>query len=134
MKSSSLTVCEAIESMQKLICMCTDEGFNLTRFTSNIKEELQVKGVKEKDLMASDIPEEKALGPHWNNDEDVLMFKIKSIKKPLTRQELLSTPSSIDDALDLESPFILEGKGIIQSLCKEKMRWDEEMSVHHKSL
>ena len=93
-----------------------------------IPEEKRRKGVKNEDLMAGDIPEEKALGIHWNVDEDVLMFKIKSMQKPSTRRGLLSVLSSIYDPLGIASPFILHGRRIIQNLCKENLKRDDEIS------
>ena len=55
------------------------------------------------------------------------MFEIRTIQKPLTRQGLLSTFSSIYDSLGLVSLFILEGRKIIQILCKNEFKWDEEI-------
>ena len=65
--------------------MCVDGGFNLTKFTTVRRELLQTisdekrrKRAKDKDLMTSDVTKERTLGIHWNNNEGVLMFKIKS--------------------------------------------------------
>ena len=84
--------------------MCANGGLNLTKFTSNkkeilvkIPEEKNRKGVKNKDPMKLYIPEEKALGIHWNVDENTLMFEIKTIQKLSTPRGLLSTLSLIYD-------------------------------------
>ena len=114
--------------------MCAKGGFNLTKLTSNKKEilvkipgEERKKGIKNEDLMKGFISGEKVLGIHWDVDEDALMFEIMTIQKPSTRRGLLSTLSSIYDPLGLASPFILEGRKIIQILCKNEFKWDEEI-------
>ena len=134
---SVLNTDEACQLIENVINMCAKGVFNLTKFTSNKKEVLvnitekkkkkNGEGVKNEELMKGYIPREKALGIHWNVDEDVLMFEIRTIQKPLTRQGLLSTFSSIYDSLGLVSLFILEGRKIIQILCKNEFKWDEEI-------
>ena len=134
---SVLNADEACQLIENVINMCAKGVFNLTKFTSNKKEVLvnitekkkkkNGEGVKNEELMKGYIPREKALGIHWNVDEDVLMFEIRTIQKPLTRQGLLSTFSSIYDSLGLVSLFILEGRKIIQILCKNEFKWDEEI-------
>ena len=126
------TVEDTINLVSDVIKMCAAGGFNLTKFTSNSKEVLKTipeerrkKGVKNQDLVSGDIPEEKALGVHWNVEEDVLGFQIELKEKPLTRRGLLSTLSSVYDPLGIVAPFILEGRSIIQKLCKGKFKWDE---------
>ena len=66
-------------------------------------------------------------------DEDALMFKIKTIQKLSTNHGLLSTLSSIYDPLGLVSPFILEERKIIQKLCKNEFKWDEEIPDNLRS-
>ena len=69
---SSPTVGEAVEIIQKLIYICADGRFNLTKFTSNRREVSQAisdlkhsrEEVKDEELMRGDILEEKALGIH----------------------------------------------------------------------
>ena len=48
-------------------------------------------------------------------------------EKTLTRRGLLSTLSSVYDPLGFAAPFILEGRMIIQKLCKENSAWDESV-------
>ena len=75
---------------------------------------------------------EKALGVQWNIDEDIFGFKIAAQEKPLTRCGLLSTLSSVYDPLGLAAPFILEGRVIIQKLCKENSVWDKPIPRRSK--
>ena len=125
---------EACQLIADAINMCAKGGFNLTKFTSNKKEvlvkipkEKRRKGVKNEDLMKGYILGKKALDIRWNVDEDALMSEIKTIQKLSTRCGLLSTLNSIYDLLGLISPFILEGRKIIQILCKNEFKWHEEI-------
>ena len=44
---------------------------------------------------------------------------------PATRQGLLAALSSIYDLLGLGAPFLLKGRQIIQTLCKQNLKWDD---------
>ena len=55
------------------------------------------------------------------------MFEIKTIQKPSTYRSLLSTLTSIYNRLGLVSLFILDERKIIQKLCKNEFKWDEEI-------
>ncbi|XP_057310112.1 uncharacterized protein LOC130648106 [Hydractinia symbiolongicarpus] len=50
-----------------------------------------------------------------------------------TKRGILSLTSSIFDPLGILTPFILEGKLIIQSLWKSKVDWDEEIPTELKT-
>lgn len=60
----------------------------------------------------------------------MLMYKV--VHK-VNEQALFSTFSSIYDLFGLGSLFFLDLKGIISKLYKWKLKWDEEIPVHHKS-
>ena len=68
-------------------------------------------------------------------DEDALMFEIMTFQKLSTCHGLLSTLSSIYDPLGLVSvnPLILEGRELMQKLCKNEFMWGEEMGMHGSS-
>ena len=97
--------------------MCKAGGFKLSKFTSNnnvvlksLQEDQIRKGVKDTELSSGELPVERALGVQWNVDEYTFGFKIAAEEKPLTCHGLLSTWSSVDNLLDLDAPFILEGR------------------------
>ncbi|KAK0147980.1 hypothetical protein N1851_012347 [Merluccius polli] len=46
---------------------------------------------------------------------------------PITRRGILTVVSSVYDPLGFLSPFILLAKTIVQSLCRMKLTWDEEI-------
>ena len=122
----------AIGLIGNVIKMCAAGGFKLTKFLSNnpevlelIPEEDRRIGVKNQDLLAGKLPEEKALGVLWNTNEDTLGFRITLMEKPLTRRGLLAMLSSVFDPLGLVAPFLLKGRKIIQVLCKGNFKWDD---------
>ena len=97
--------------------MCKAGGFKLSKFTSNnnvvlksLQEDQIRKGVKDTELSSGELPVERELGVQWNVDEDTFGFKIAAEEKPLTCHGLLSIWSSVDNLLDLDAPFILEGR------------------------
>ena len=82
-------------------------GFKLTKFISNSREVLTTipqerhhQKIKDQDLSIGDLPVERALGVHWNIENDHLGFKVNLKDKPLTRRGLLSNQLSIRSAWD----------------------------------
>ena len=69
------------------------------------------------------MPTEKALGIHWNMEKDKLDFDVNFKGKPHTKRGMLSMVSSIYDPLGLVSPFVQEGRKIIQMLCLNQLAW-----------
>ena len=64
--------------------MCTKQGFNLTKFTSNSEEVLKSipdkdrkKNVSDEALTFGKLPEDKALGVKWNISNDTLGLQKK---------------------------------------------------------
>ena len=126
------TVNEAIVLIQKSKEMCKQGGFRLHKFISNRKEVIEsipaedrAKGIKDLDLEHEELPSERVLGIEWCVESDVFQFRISLKDKPFTRRGILSTVSSIYDPLGFAAPFLLQGKRILQDLCKEKVAWDE---------
>ena len=67
------------------------------------------------------------LGVLWNIEDDAFGFKFALKSKPLTRRDVLSLLSSVYDSLDFGAPFHLKGKQILQKLCEQGLKWDEEL-------
>ena len=114
--------------------LCQKGGFRLHKFVSNSTEVLnsvppEDRATDKKDLsIVSNDPEiERALGVHWCTESDTLQFRIELKDKPLSRRGILSTVSSIYDPLGLVAPVILQGKRILQELCRDGVRWDDEV-------
>ena len=70
-----------------------------------------------------DLPAERALGVLWDTETDNFGVVLKQ-KSWITRG-LLSVISSVYDPLGFATPFVLQGKLLIQQLCKENLGWDE---------
>mgnify|MGYP001796176151 CR=1 FL=1 len=124
----------AIDLIQNVTKMCKDGGFHLTKFVSNnqavlktIPQSEQRVFTKMKEISNKEMGE-RALGIHWDIEEDTLGFSVNIREKPNTRRGYLSMLSSIYDPLGLISPFILQGRRIIQELCQGKFDWDERVS------
>ena len=95
------------------------------------KEEVG-KEFKELDLSKDLLPVERALGVHWSIENDCFGFRITLKDKPVTRRGILSTVSSIYDPLGFASPFLLQGKLILQQLCADQKGWDDELSSEQR--
>eukprot|EP00111_Clytia_hemisphaerica_P014184 TCONS_00041779-protein len=115
--------------------MCKEGGFRLTKFHSNsrsviesIPPEERSKSLKDLDMTTDTIPNERALGMQWCPERDVFTYKVQFKEKPSTRRGVLSTVSSMYDPLGLISPFLLEGKKILQEICANKHGWDEPLT------
>ena len=119
--------------------MCQAGGFKLTKFASNSRKVLDsihpsdhAKGLKNLDFSKEELPVEKALGVYWDVEKDIFTFKLNMKEKPLTRRGMLSCISSVYDPLGFAAPFLLDGRKVIQKLCKEKKNWDEAVTEEQK--
>ena len=137
---SHTTVPEAIEKSLKVKDLCSRGGFNLTKYVSNSREVLESidkkdhgKSVKDLDLSVDLLPAERALGVLWCIENDSFGFRIQLKDSPLSRRGILSTISSIYDPLGFASPFLLQGRRILQQLCGDKKNWDEEITPDERS-
>lgn len=117
-----------------LTALCKSGGFHLTKWSSNsrkvlssLPEQERAKEIKNLDLDKDDLPMERALGVDWCIESDSFRFRIHVKSMPVTRRGILSVVSSIYDPLGFLSPFILPAKIIVQSLCRLKLTWDEEI-------
>ena len=126
------TVTQAISLIESSKTMCKKGGFRFHKFISNQKEVIEsipaedrAKGIKDLDLEQEELPSERVLGIEWCVESDAFRFRITLKDKPFTRRGILSTVSSIYDPLGFAAPFLLQGKRILQELCKEKIEWDD---------
>ena len=116
---------EAVELVKDIKEMCKRGGFNLHKFTSNRKEVIQqipvsnrAEGIKHLDFSREALPMERALGVQRCIESDAFKFTISLKDRPCTRRGILSTMSSIFDPLGFLAPVLLEGKTILQELCR----------------
>ena len=131
-----LKSCPTVEESNRLIPsvkeMCLRGGFNLQKFISNKKEVMKnipesdrAEGVKNIDLDLDKLPMERALGVFLCIQSDSFQFRLELKDRPCTRRGILSTIGSIFDPLGFIAPLLLEGKGIIQDLCRCGVDWDD---------
>ena len=119
---------EAIKLVNNVKAMCASGGFKLTKFLSNNKQVLQSideadrrQGVKDKDLMG-DLPAEQALGMLWDTVTDKLGFRVIFKQKSRRMRGLPSVISSVYNPMGFATPFLLQGKFLMQQVCKENRK------------
>ena len=67
------------------------------------------------------------LGVLWNIEEDAFGSRVTLKSKPITRRGVLSILKSVYGPLGFGAPFLLKGKQILQKLCEQGLKWDEEL-------
>lgn len=102
------------------------------KITSSHKEVIEAipiedraEGIQNIDLDKEALPMERALGVQWCIEKDSFQFRIVLKDRPCTRRGILSTVSSVYDPLGFVAPLLLEGKKILQELCRERADWDD---------
>ena len=125
---------EAIDLIKRAQGICSEGGVHLHKFVSNSRDVIKSLPPKEcagstqnLDLLKASNPTERVLGVHWCIENDQFLFRITLMDKPLTRRGILSTVYSMYDPLGFLGPVILEGKLILQELCRDQVGWDEEI-------
>jgi len=118
---------EAIELLENVVGMCARGGFRLTKIGSNSRLVLQAvekdevgKVFKGLNLDTNVLPIERGLDFNWCIQNDCFGFRITLKDRPLTKRGVLSSIRSLYDPLGLASPFLLQGKLLLQQLCAEK--------------
>ncbi|XP_028408200.1 uncharacterized protein LOC114530778 [Dendronephthya gigantea] len=134
------SVDEAVNLIKNTKEMCSRGGFNLHKFVSNNKDVVRsipecyrADAVNEIDLDLDSLPIERALGIQWCAESDSFQFPIVLEAKPCTRRGILSTVSSIFDPIRFVDPLLLEGKSILQALCRQSIGWDDAVPDEAKS-
>lgn len=101
-------------------------GFELDKWASNARNELQLNGQDEVDLSSDDS---SVLGLLWNTQTDVLRFKFQQMIPPtnITKRTVVSAIAKLFDPIGLLAPIIVRGKSLIQDLWRIRIDWDEPM-------
>ncbi|XP_026051006.1 uncharacterized protein LOC113037895 [Carassius auratus] len=130
------TVEKAIQLAKEARELCIKGSLRLHKFVSNDNTVLQSIPASEravnfetKDLTFNDMPLERALGIHWNIQSDSFQFHIPLKGQPTTRRGILSTVASIYDPLGFVAPYVLNGKRILQEMCRQGTGWDDPLSL-----
>ena len=123
------TAKQALQLIQDSQAMCTRDNLRLHKFASNCKEDLEALPVNDcaKDLRDLDLRQGTMSfkGTYWCIEWDTFAFRIELRDKPVTRRGILSTFGSVYDPLGAVSPVILNGKQLLQALCRQNVNWDD---------
>ena len=130
---SVLTTDKAASLSGQLRELLSRGGFRLTKWISNDRNVIATVPVTERvapvvNLDLEDLPVERTLRVQWAMETDGFNFRIMDEGKAPTRRGILSVVSSMYDPLGFVAPIILPAKSLLQSLCKQKYGWDEEIS------
>ena len=124
---------QAIAAQRCLSELLSKRGFRLRKWVTNNDDVLRripecERATSVCDHALDDTKNARLLGMLWKLKEDAFVFVVNLPRTPLTRRGLLSALSSLFDPLGFVSPVILEGKLLLQELCKRKADWDEEIT------
>ncbi|XP_030834649.1 uncharacterized protein LOC115921367 [Strongylocentrotus purpuratus] len=122
---------EAIHLTKEARELCRTGGLRIHKFVSN--DEAVIESIPESERAVAvtnsnldfEEPVERALGIMWNIAVDALFFKMSLKEKPTTRRGILSTVASIYDPLGFVSPVVLNGKRMLQEMCRKGVGWDD---------
>ena len=148
------TVDKAYEIYQQAKQVMKEGNFNLRKWNSNSKElierirtsegEVTTRGsdpkLSEEDQsyvqscigLSAENETVKILGLLWNSSSDEICYDFTEITElaktiPATKRSLLKLTAKIFDPLGILSVFTVKMKAMFQSLCVQKVAWDEEL-------
>ena len=125
---------QAIYVCKQLQSLLARGGFQLTKWMSNNREVLSAfpedehaPAIKNLDLKSECLPTDRALGIHWDVEEDTFKLVVSAREHPENRKGVLSSIATVYDPLGFASPLILIGREINQELCRLKYDWNEAL-------
>ena len=77
--------------------------------------------------------EAKVLGVHWNPQTDHLIFRVSDVAQAAqimetTKRNVISVARRFYDPLEFFTPVVLRFKLLFQTLCMNKMDWDQPLT------
>ena len=124
---SEETLQELIQNSMEVKCLCELGGFNLTKFVSP-SEELLHYLLPDAEEGKNNLVETKTLGVRWDLIKDEFGVVNNFFDMPKTKRALLSFIASIYDPLGIVAPLVIEGRIIMQDLCRMQVHWDDRFS------
>lgn len=91
---------------------------NSSAVLSSIPMSEHASDIKTEDLALCETQTDRALGIHWNIEKDCFTFSIALKNQLSTRHGILSTVAEIYDPLGFVAPYLLNGKRILQEMCR----------------
>ncbi len=133
-----LTSVRSVDEAKELIvdaqALCKRGGLRLHKFNSNEEDVLCCIDPSERDITSKPLdlnleatPTGRVLGIQWSTQDDTFSFNISLKDQPSTRRGILSVIASLYDPLGFVAPFILQGKCILQELCRRGIGWDDQL-------
>ena len=125
---------DAIGLINQLRVLLQKGGFHLSKFHSNCRSVLFSLPGSDRvvenvcNINVDKLPGHKTLGLIWNPQEDVFKVRIAIDPKPETRRGILSIASQIYENLGIVQPCILPMKRLLQTLCNQRLDWDQPIS------
>ena len=125
---------QATHVSKQLQTLLARGGFKLTKWMSNHRQVLsefpaeeRAPAIKDLDVTSESLPVDRALGIHWDVEQDTFNLVTSSKKHPENRKGVLSSVATFYDPLGFASPLLLPGREINQELCRRKYDWDENL-------
>lgn len=125
---------QATEVCKQIQSIVARGGFTLTKWMSNDRDVLSTfpedeyaPAVKNLDLKRDSLPIDRALGIHWDVEEDTFRMEASKKEHPQSRKGVLSSIATVYDPLGFASPLLLMGREINQELCRLKYNWNDEL-------
>ena len=116
--------------MQRRKFQVTQNYSELQEVIERIPTEDRGEGIRKINLDKEAPPIEQALGVQWCIEKDSFQLRIVLKDRPCPRRRILSIVSCIYDSLGFTAPLLLEGKKILQELCRGKADWDDPVPEH----
>ncbi|XP_022103013.1 uncharacterized protein LOC110985885 [Acanthaster planci] len=129
---------EAKVLVEKLVHSLGTGGFPIVKWASNVPSVVSGLPLEARSTNADcwmnlngSSPEEAALGPRWNFQDDTLNYQIALKDHPIpTRRTVLSDVMQCagKDPLGYLMPYVVRGKMLLQELWKQPLNWDDEIA------
>ncbi|XP_064633630.1 uncharacterized protein LOC135491588 [Lineus longissimus] len=118
---------------RELSALWKGAGMHARKWLSNSPEVLAIipdeDRASEINLEEGYLPSVKALGVLWKAEEDAFCYRLTppAADLKLTKRSLLRRIATIFDPLGLMSPYVIQGKIIMQDVWMCGVEWDEEL-------
>jgi len=127
---------QGVRTYEKSKRLMASGEFNLRKWRTNSMPLQQRIDFTDSSTSPNDVPKVegvKILGLTWDTKTDKFCFSFKDVlmlarSLPPTKWSVLKTSSKLFDPLGLLSPFIIAAKMLFQTLCKDKMNWDQALT------
>lgn len=129
---------QAINLRDGLIRHLNNNGFELDKWTSNNSNLLKnILNPNENSVYSLDMSDKviKTLGLFWDAVTDCFVYKVHlpEHNNKITKRYILSNIARLFDPLGLLGPVIVVAKLLMQLLWKQKINWDDDLSIEIKN-